>query len=414
MWDCLWIAPRLWLGGESLELIEDAALAVQGDRIAYVGAARDLPDAPSQLSREVKRYADGLLTPGLIDCHTHTVFAGNRADEYQQRLSGVSYAEIAAAGGGISRSVRLTRAASLDELFAQALPRARQLVADGVTTLEIKSGYGLNLEAERNMLKVARRLGRALGITVKTSYLALHSVPFDATDRAAYINSAIDDWLPQLASEGLIDAVDAYHESIAFSTEEVDRLFCKAAALNLPVRLHADQLTNQQGAALAAQHRALSADHLEYTDSEGVGAMAKAGTVAVLLPGAYLVLKENRKPPVGELRKAGVPVAVATDLNPGTSPLLSLRTAAHLAVSLFDLQVGEALRGITEHAARALGIAETCGTLAVGKRADFVCWDAESPSDLIYWIGGLLAREVVSGGSVIHSRHQSSGPSDRH
>ena len=266
MWDCLWIAPRLWMGGPSMALIEDAALAVQGDRIAYVGAVKDLPDAPSQLAREVRRYADGLLTPGLIDCHTHIVFAGNRSDEYQQRLAGASYADIAARGGGIARSVRLTRAASVDELYAQALPRARQLVADGVTTLEIKSGYGLDLEAERNMLKVARRLGRTLGITVRTTYLGLHSLPFDVTDRAAYIDDAVNEWLPQLASEGLVDAVDAYHEGIAFSAEEVERLYIKAAALNLPLRLHADQLSNQQGAALAARHGALSADHLEYTE----------------------------------------------------------------------------------------------------------------------------------------------------
>lgn len=414
MWDCLWMAPRLWAGGASMNLIEDAALAVQGDRIAYVGAVKDLPDAPSQLAREVKRYADGLLTPGLIDCHTHIVFAGNRSDEYQQRLAGASYADIAANGGGIARSVRLTRSASIDELYAQALPRARQLVSDGVTTLEIKSGYGLELEAERNMLKVARRLGRTLGITVRTTYLGLHSLPFDATDRRTYIDAAVNDWLPQLASEGLVDAVDAYHEGIAFSAEEVERLYVKAAALNLPLRLHADQLSNQQGAALAARHGALSADHLEYTDARGVKAMAGAGTVAVLLPGAFLVLKEKRKPPVSALREAGVAMAVATDLNPGTSPLLSLRTAAHLAVSLFDLQVDEALRGVTEHAAGALGLHGSHGTLAVGKRADFVWWDAELPSDLIYWIGGTLAKEVIAGGSVIQHRARASATSERY
>lgn len=409
MWDCLWIAPRLWLGGASSELIEDAALAVQGERIVYVGPARQLPDAPSRLAREVRRYTDGLVTPGLIDCHTHAVFAGNRADEYQKRLSGVSYADIAAAGGGIARSVRLTRAASADELYAQALPRARQLVADGVTAMEIKSGYGLDLEAERNMLKVARRLGRTLGMTVRTSYLALHSLPFDASDRQTYVNAAIEQWLPLLAAEGLIDAVDAYHEGIAFNSAEVERLFEAAAKLKLPVRLHADQLSNQHGAALAAKHQALSADHLEYTDEAGVSALAEAGSVAVLLPGAFLVLKETRKPPVSALRSAGVRMAVATDLNPGTSPLLSLRTAAHLAVSLFDLQVAEALRGVTEHAAAALGLSDYTGTLAVGKRADFVCWDAQAPSDLIYWIGGTLAREVVSGGSVIHSNPGTNG-----
>jgi imidazolonepropionase len=398
------MAPRLWPGGASPTLIEDAALATQGGKITYVGPANELPDAPSLLAREVKRYAHGLLTPGLIDCHTHLVFAGNRATEYQRRLAGASYVEIAAHGGGIAGSVRATRAASADELYAQAVIRARQLLVDGVTTIEIKSGYGLDLEGERKMLKVARRIGRALGITVRTSYLALHALPFDADNRAAYLDAAIDDWLPQLAAEGLIDAVDAYQESIAFNADEVSRLFAAAQALNLPVRLHADQLSNQHGAALAAQHRALSADHLEYTDAAGVRALADAGCVAVLLPGAYLVLKETRKPPVAALREAGVNMALATDLNPGTSPLLSLRTAMHLGISLFDLQVHEALQGATIHAAKALGLGDSHGLLAPGRRTDFVCWDAESPADLVYWIGGTLAREVVSGGSVIHSR----------
>lgn len=404
MWDCLWIAPRLWTGGAAAHLIEDAAIATQGGRISYVGPASGLPDAPTLLAREVKRYAHGLVTPGLIDCHTHLVFAGNRADEYEQRLAGKSYSEIAASGGGIARSVRLTRAASVDELYAQAVVRARQLVCDGVTTLEIKSGYGLDLDSERRMLKVARRLGRALGVTVRTSYLALHALPFDAADRSSYLTEAIDVWLPQLASEGLIDCVDAYHESIAFSTDEVVRLFDAAAAVKLPVRLHADQLSNQHGAALAARYHALSADHLEYTDEAGIAAMAAAGTVAVLIPAAYLVLKETRKPPVAHLRQAGVPMAVATDVNPGTSPLLSLRTAMSLAISLFDLRVDEALLGATAHAARALGLGDTHGELALGRRADFVCWEAEGPADLVYWIGGTLAREVVAAGSVIHSR----------
>lgn len=404
MWDCLWIAPRLWTGGPRPELIDDAALACHGGRITYVGPASALPDAPSRLAREVRRHAQGLLTPGLIDCHTHLVFAGNRADEYQQRLSGVSYAEIAARGGGIAGSVRLTRAASSDELYAQAAARARQLIADGVTTLEIKSGYGLDLESERKMLKVARRLGRSLGVTVRTSYLALHTVPAEALDRAVYVRAAVDEWLPQLAAEGLVDAVDAYHERIAFNADEVATLFRAATALKLAVRLHADQLSDQQGAALAAAHGALSADHLEYTDAAGCAAMARAGTVAVLLPAAYLVLKETRKPPVAQMRDAGVAMAVATDANPGTSPLLSLRTAMSLAVSLFDLQVEEALLGSTLHAAKALGLQETHGILTPGKRADFVCWEADSPAELVYWLGGALAREVVAGGNIIHSR----------
>ncbi|GMU44438.1 MAG: imidazolonepropionase [Xanthomonadales bacterium PRO6] len=404
MWDCLWIAPRLWTGGNSPTLVEDAALASQGGRIAYSGPASELPDAPSRLAREVRRLAHGLVTPGLIDCHTHLVFAGQRADEYRQRLGGVSYADIAARGGGIAGSVRATRAASADELYALAAARARQLIADGVTTIEIKSGYGLDLESERKMLKVARRLGRSLGLTVRTTYLALHSLPPDAGDRAAWVHAAVAEWLPQLAAEGLVDAVDAYHEGIAFHADEVRLLFNAARALNLPLRLHADQLSDQQGAALAAEFGALSADHLEYTDAAGCAALARAGTVAVLLPAAYLVLKETRKPPVAQLRAAGAAMAVATDLNPGTSPLLSLRTAMSLAIGLFDLTIEEALAGVTSHAARALGIADTHGCLAPGRRADFVCWDAETPAELCYWIGGTLAREVVAGGNVIHSR----------
>lgn len=404
MWDCLWLIPRLWPGGSSLDLIEDAAIAVQGGRISYIGPANALADAPSRLAREVKRYAQGLVTPGLIDCHTHLVFAGSRADEYRQRLAGVSYAQIAAQGGGIARSVGATRSASVDDLYALAAARARQLIADGVTSIEIKSGYGLDLDTERKMLKVARRLGRSLGITVRTSYLALHALPPEAGDRASYVRDAIDVWLPQLASEGLIDAVDAYHEGIAFDSNEVGALFAAAQALKLPVRLHADQLSNQHGAALAAQYHALSADHLEYTDADGIAALAAADSVAVLLPGAYLVLKEQQKPPVSALRAAGVAMAVATDLNPGTSPLLSLRTAMHLAISLFDLQVDEALHATTRHAAKALGLQDTHGTLAPGKRADFVHWDAETPADLAYWIGGTLAREVVAGGTVIYHR----------
>lgn len=403
-WDCLWIAPRLWTGGSSLDLIEDAAIAVQGGRIRYVGPASELPDAPTRLAREVRRYAHGLVTPGLIDCHTHLVFAGQRAGEFEQRLRGVRYEDIAAAGGGIAGSVRATRAASADELYAVSVSRARQLLADGVTTLEIKSGYGLDLDSERKMLKVARRIGRALGIQVRTTYLALHTLPFDASDRAAYVQAAVADWLPKLHAEGLVDAVDAYHEGIAFQQHEVEALYAAAHALKLPLRLHADQLSNQHGAALAAAAGALSADHLECTDDAGIAAMAAAGTVAVLLPGAYLMLKETRKPPVAALRAAGVPMAVSTDLNPGTSPLVSLRTAMNLAITLFDLRVDEALAGATTHAARALGLAEQAGQLQVGRRADFVCWDAETPAELVYWIGGALAREVVAGGTVVHTR----------
>jgi len=404
MWDCLWLAPRIFTGTDGASVIDDAAIATQGGVISFVGPAKTLSDAPSQLAREVKRWPHGLITPGLIDCHTHLVFAGQRADEFEQRIAGASYAQIAAAGGGIARSVNLTRAASADDLYAQSLPRARSLLADGVTTIEIKSGYGLDFDTEQRMLKVARRLGRALGIGVRTTYLGLHALPPGCTDRNAYVDAAINDWLPRLAAEGLVDTVDAYHEGIAFTTGEIEALFAQAQRLNLPVRLHADQLANNGGGGLAARFSALSADHVEFTDGASIEAMAKAGTVAVLLPGAFLVLKETRKPPIDAFRAAGVRMAVATDLNPGTSPLQSLRTAMHLSISLFGLRVDEALAGAMCHAAAALGIEQTHGTLAVGKRADFVWWDAETPAELVYWIGGALAHEVIAGGSLIYHR----------
>lgn len=401
MWDSLWTVPHLWTGVPGSRVIADAAVGVRDGRIVYLGPANGLSDQPASLARELHRCDGGLIGPGLIDCHTHLVFAGNRAEEFERRLAGVSYAEIAAAGGGIAHSVRASRAASADELYTLARPRARQAIADGVTAIEIKGGYGLDLASERKLLQVARRLGRSLGITVRTSYLALHALPHDASSREAYLDAAIDQWLPSLHEEGLIDAVDAYHESIAFSSEEVTRLFDAATRLGLPVKLHADQLSAMGGAALAAQHAALSADHLEYTDAAGVQAMARAGTVAVLLPGAYLVLKEKQLPPIALLREAGVPMAIATDLNPGTSPLLSLRTAMSLAISLFGLRVDEALAGASVHAARALGLQGEHGQLLPGGRADFVWWNAQSPAELVYWIGGSLARTVVAAGNVI-------------
>lgn len=404
MWDCLWMVPRLWTGCAGSALIEDAALATQGGRISYVGPAGALPDAPARLASELRRLDHGLIGPGLIDCHTHLVFAGDRAHEFEQRLAGTSYAEIAAAGGGIAHSVRASRAASLDELYALAAPRARQAIADGVTTLEIKSGYGLDFDSEERLLKTARRIGRSHGISVRTSYLALHALPADAGSRQQYLDAAIEDWLPRLQREGLVDAVDAYHETIAFDSAEVARLFDAAKTLGLPVKLHADQLSAMGGGKLAAHYRALSADHLEYTDAEGVAAMAAAGTVAVLLPGAWLQLRDPQRPPIAALREAGVPMAVATDLNPGTSPLLSLRTAMQLAISLFGLRVDEALAGATRHAARALGLEASHGELTVGRRADFVWWEAQSPAELVYWMGGQLAREVMAGGSLIHRR----------
>jgi len=382
-------------------LLEHGAIALHRGQVAWIGAMNALPDAPKALATTVDSVDGALVTPGLVDCHTHLVFGGNRAHEFELRLNGASYEEIARAGGGIVSSVNATRAASEEALFAAALPRARALRADGVTTLEIKSGYGLELDAERRMLRVARHLGRELGISVRTSFLGLHALPADyANDRDAYVTLVCDELLPTLAGEGLVDAVDAFCETIGFTRAETGRVFTRARELGLPVKLHAEQLSDQGGAALVAQFDGLSADHLEHLGSAGVTAMAAAGTVAVLLPGAFYALRETQLPPIAALREHGVPIAIATDCNPGTSPLLSLRLAANMACTLFRLTPEEALRGVTAHAARALGLHDR-GSLAVGQRADLVVWHARQPAELCYWIGGQLVREVIVGGESV-------------
>lgn len=382
-------------------LVLQGAIALHRGRIAWVGPMDELPDAPHELASTVESVDGRLLTPGLVDCHTHLVFAGDRAREFELRLNGASYEEIARAGGGIASSVQATRAASADQLLQQALPRARALLADGVTTLEIKSGYGLELDAERRMLQVARALGRKLGISVRTSFLGLHALPPEYIDnRAAYVTEVADVMLPTLAAEGLIDAVDGFCENIGFTRAETRRVFARAQELGLPVKLHAEQLSDQGATALVAEHKGLSADHLEYLDESGIAAMAAAGTTAVLLPGAWYALRETRVPPIALLREHGVPIAVATDCNPGTSPLLSLRLAANMACTLLRLTPEEALRGITVNAARALGLNDR-GTLAVGQRADLVCWHARHPAELCYWIGGQLVRDVIIGGESV-------------
>ena len=389
-------------------LIEHAAIAMQHGRIAWLGPVNDLPEAPDQLAEEVESLDGALVTPGLIDCHTHLVFGGDRADEFDLRLNGASYEEIARAGGGIVSTVKATRAASEDALYAQALPRAQTLLADGVTTLEIKSGYGLELDSERRMLRVARRLGRELGISVRTSFLGLHALPPEYRDRRDdYVTLVCDEMLPTLAAEGLVDAVDAFCENIGFSHAETGRLFERARELGLPVKLHTEQLSDQDGAALVAAYGGQSADHLEHLSESGAMAMATAGTVAVLLPGAFYALRETKPPPIDLLRKHGVPIAIATDCNPGTSPLVSLRLAAGMACTLFRLTPEEALRGVTVHAARALGFSDR-GTLATGQRADLVIWNARRPAELCYWIGGNLARRIYVAGEPISRRKQSS------
>ncbi len=380
-------------------LIENGALAWREGSLRFVGRAEDLPDAPERLAREVTVSA-GLITPGLIDCHTHAVFAGDRAAEFEQRLQGASYEEIARSGGGILATVRATRAASEQELFARSLPRARALLADGVTTLEIKSGYGLDFENERKMLRVARRIGEELGITVRTTFLGAHALPPEFAGRADDYIEAVCAWLPRLHDQGLIDAVDAFCERIGFSSAQARHVFEAAQALGLPVKLHADQLSDGEGAALVAEFGGLSADHVEHTSESGVRAMALAGTVAVLLPGAFHCLRETALPPLASFREHGVAMAVATDCNPGTSPLQSLRLAMALACTHFRLTPEEALRGATVNAAKALGL-EDRGVLRVGARADFAQWNLRQPAELAYWLGGHPLIAAYAGGKRV-------------
>ena len=402
MWDGLLLDCRLATltdNGQPYGRIENAALGWHDGRITFAAPQAQLPAAPEKLARHVESAAQAWITPGLIDCHTHLVFAGNRAHEFELRLRGAAYEEIARAGGGIVSTVEHTRAASEDELLAQSLPRARALTREGVTTLEIKSGYGLNLDSESKMLRVARRIGTELGVEVRTTFLGAHAVPADFSGRQSdYVDELCVRMLPAIAHAGLADAVDAFCENIAFTPSETRRVFETARGLGLPVKLHADQLSDLHGAALAAEFGALSADHLEYTSEAGVRAMAASGSIAVMLPAAFYTLRETRLPPIELLRAHGVPMAVASDLNPGTSPVLSLRHAMNMACTLFRLTPEEALRGATVHAARALGLDDR-GTLQPGLRADFVVWDVDHPAELCYWIGGNLARDIVVGGA---------------
>jgi imidazolonepropionase len=402
-WDRILLARRVATAqGDGYGLIEQAAVGIRDGRCCYVGPANALPDSPAQLAAEVVRLEDGLLTPGLIDAHTHLVFAGLRAGEFERRLAGESYAQIAASGGGIRSTVAATRAASAQELLGMSLPRARALLADGVTTIEIKSGYGLDLPTEALQLRTARAIGRHTGQRIRTTYLGAHALPPEwVENRAGYLRWITTEVLPQLHAEGLVDAVDAYCECIAFCTDELRPLFQAARELGLAVKLHADQLSDCGGAALAAEFAGLSADHLEYTSPEGIAAMAAAGTVAMILPGAFVVLGETQKPPIAALRAAGVPMAVATDLNPGSSPMLSLRAAMHLACSVFGLTPTEAFRGVTRNAAKALGIDSDVGQIAVGYSADLVWWPVEEPVELAYWLGGLPARQVWINGEPL-------------
>ncbi|MGO2288159.1 imidazolonepropionase [Pseudomonas lundensis] len=380
-------------------IIEDAAIVTCEGFIEWIGPRLHVPHGEYSQTHGLE---GAWVTPGLIDCHTHTVFGGNRSGEFEQRLQGVSYADIAAAGGGIASTVRATRAASEEELFASARQRLMCLLRDGVTSVEIKSGYGLSLESERKILRVIRRLGDTLPVTVRSTCLAAHALPPEYKDRADdYIDLICNEMLPALAAEGLVDAVDAFCEYLAFSPAQVGRVFKVAQGLGLPVKLHAEQLSSLHGSSLAARYHALSADHLEFMTEEDAMAMAAAGTVAVLLPGAFYFLRETQLPPMQALRKHGVKIAIASDLNPGTSPALSLRLMMNMACTLFRMTPEEALAGVTLHAATALGMGETHGSLEPGKVADFVAWNIDRPADLAYWLGGDLDKRVVRNGADV-------------
>lgn len=384
------------IGGSGVGVI-----ALKDDRIAWLGEHSGMAAGSAT---ETRSLAGRWVTPALIDCHTHLVFGGDRAEEFEQRLRGVSYEDIAKAGGGILSTVRATRDATADELFAAALPRVKALIAEGVASIEIKSGYGLDVGNEIKMLRVARRLGDASSASVRTTLLAAHTIPPEFKDNAdAYIDLICDELLPRVVDEKLADAVDAYCESIAFNATQIGRVFAKARELDLPVKLHADQLSDGGGAALAAKFDALSADHLEYTSAHGVAAMAKINAVAVLLPGAFLTLGTTQLPPIDELRASNVAIAIASDCNPGTSPMCSLRTAMMLASRLFRLTPEECLAGVTRVAARALRLDADRGTLEVGKRADIAIWDISHPRELAYWSGTPQLAELITGGHSTHS-----------
>ena len=415
--DGIWhnLRPVAELTVADVPLSADAAacVVVQGGMVRWVGPASALPAAYAAMPRHDARGA--LATPGLVDCHTHLVYGGQRANEFAMRLAGASYEEVAQAGGGIVSSVNATRAASEDELFERAKPRLQSLLDEGVCALEIKSGYGLALEHERKQLRVARRLGEALGVTVRTTFLGAHALPPEYAGRSqAYIDLVCTDMLPVLAAEGLVDAVDVFCERIAFTLAETKQVFQAAHALGIPVKLHAEQLSDMGGSALAARYGALSCDHIEHLSQAGIAAMQAAGTVAVLLPGAYYTLRDTQLPPIAQLRAAGVPMAVATDHNPGTSPTLSVLLMANMACTLFRLTVPEALAGITLHAARALGLQDTHGLIAAGRPANFVLWPFAEPAELAYWLGQKPTCTIVRQGRVVQGNLQASIGGEAH
>jgi imidazolonepropionase len=402
VWHDLKLCPQ----GDPHNTLDDAAIAVRDGHIVWLGAASELPPDYAAWPRE--DLSGAWVTPGLVDCHTHLVYGGQRADEFAQRLAGVSYEEIARQGGGIVSTVRATRAADEESLLRQSAARLEPLLAEGVTAIEIKSGYGLDLASERKMLRVARRLGEQYPVSVYTTFLGAHALPPEFAGRSDdYISEVCERMLPTLADEGLVDAVDVFCERIGFSLAQSERVFAAAERYKLPVKMHAEQLSNSGSTALAARHHALSADHLEFLDEAGVAAMKESGTVAVLLPGAYYFIRETQLPPLDLLRRYEVPIAISTDSNPGTSPTTSLLLMMNMATTLFRMTVPEVLQGVTQHAARALGQVGRHGSLAVGRAADFAVWQVETLAELAYWIGRPLCARVVRAGETVYTRRDS-------
>jgi imidazolonepropionase len=398
VWERLRLAPGVLDDGHPL-IETEAAIVVEQGKIAWIGEDFRLPGA--YLSHPRFDGDGALVTPGLIDCHTHLVYGGQRANEFAMRLAGATYEDVAKAGGGIVSSVRATREADEDTLFVLAAPRLEALLAEGVCAIEIKSGYGLSLEHERKQLRVARRLGEAYGVTVRTTFLGAHALPPEYNGRSGeYIDLVCREMLPALAAEGLVDAVDVFCERIAFSLDETEQVFKAAKVLGLPVKLHAEQLSDMGGAALAARYGAMSCDHIEHLSAAGIAAMRDAGTIAVLLPGAYYMLRDTHLPPIDGLRAARVPMAISTDHNPGTSPALSLLLMMNMGCTLFRLTVPEVLAGVTRHAARALRLQDTHGTLGEGRPANFVLWGVKEAAELAYWLGHRPACTIVRQGRV--------------
>jgi imidazolonepropionase len=401
--DSIWINATLVTCEHGYGLLDNAAIAVKHGQIAWLGRMNELQASPEQLAEHVYDVEHRCITPGLVDCHTHLVFAGQRANEFELRLQGASYQDIAQQGGGIQSSVRATRAASFDDLLAQSLPRAKASLANGTTTMEIKSGYGLDWETEKKMLMVAKQLSEQLPISIKKTFLGAHTIPLEYKQNPeAYVDEVCQRMIPKVAAEQLADAVDVFCETIAFTPAQTEKIFQTAKQHGLHVKCHAEQLSNQGAAILAAKYQALSVDHLEYLTEEGIAALVESKTVAVLLPGAFYFLKETKKPPVNALLQAGVPIALATDCNPGTSPVLSLPLIMNMGCTLYGLTPEQALLGVTIHAAQALGLRESHGSLKVGKAADFAIWNVKQPVEIIYYMGyGSLLERTVKDGWVV-------------